>query len=162
MRPTALLASLMAAVAAFSACSEEDTGNCCTSITRDADNVPLAETADGGLPRNLVAEHPTFDCEKLACVSWEGSDAFCTRRCNTERPCPDGFNCQPVLESGDGGVHQRVHVQVAVAGMPEHDNVHVRFPGGLVHAAKVAVQRGGWDTSVFDDLQRAPLLRQRR
>ena len=95
------------AIAVFSAnvgCQTEDTGHCCRTLIADASSaLPEPELgSDGGLPRNLVGQHPAYDCESLTCVSWEGSNPFCTRKCTSQRPCPLGFECRPVLESSAG------------------------------------------------------------
>ena len=84
-------------------CKDEDTGTCCISLSKDAASaIPVPDTPDGGIPRDLVAVHPAFDCEQLTCVSWQGSEAFCSRKCDDKRKCPDGFLCRPVLESSPG------------------------------------------------------------
>ena len=100
----ALLASLVCTLVLVSGCQQEDTGQCCNALLSDASTaVPNPEfPGDGGIPRNLVAQHPAFDCESLTCVSWQGSTAFCSRRCSANKPCPQGFNCKPVLESNPG------------------------------------------------------------
>ena len=86
------------------ACQTEDTGRCCETLITDASTaLPTPEfTGDGGIPRNQVGQHPAFDCESLTCVSWQGSQPFCTRKCTESRPCPQGFDCKPVLESSAG------------------------------------------------------------
>jgi hypothetical protein len=89
---------------AGSACQTDDTGHCCQTVISDASSaLPVPEfPGDGGIPRNLVSQHPAFDCASLTCVSWQGSDPFCTRKCSPTRPCPLGYDCEPVLESSPG------------------------------------------------------------
>ena len=100
--PVALAATLGCAIA-LAGCQQEDTGNCCLAISADAASaIPSPQPRDGGLPRNLVGEHPAFDCDNLACVSWQGADAFCSKRCDEDSECGDGFVCRPVLESSPG------------------------------------------------------------
>ncbi|MEE2903415.1 MAG: hypothetical protein VYC39_13855 [Myxococcota bacterium] len=100
----ALSISLVGLVTIATSCQQEDTGRCCDVLLSDASTaIPNAEfPGDGGIPRNLVAQHPAFDCESLTCVSWQGSTAFCSRRCSAGKPCPQGFNCKPVIESDPG------------------------------------------------------------
>ena len=104
IRPSQLIYVLFAASTLLVACQEEDTGRCCEVLLSDASTaIPSPEfPGDGGIPRNLVAQHPAFDCESLTCTSWQGSDPFCTRKCNAERPCPQGFECKAILESDPG------------------------------------------------------------
>jgi len=95
---------ILCTITVSTGCQTEDTGRCCQVLLSDASSaIPAPEfPGDGGIPRNLVGQHPAFDCESLTCVSWEGSAPFCTRKCNSGRPCPQGFECRAILESDPG------------------------------------------------------------
>ena len=80
---------ILCTITVSTGCQTEDTGRCCQVLLSDASSaIPAPEfPGDGGIPRNLVGQHPAFVCESLTCVSWEGSAPFCTRKCNSGRPC---------------------------------------------------------------------------
>lgn len=83
-------------------CAKEDTGQCCTVFAgSDPDLIPKPEF-NGADPISVVRVHPDFDCENLTCVSFKGSQAFCTKECAFDDGCPEGFTCQPVIESNPG------------------------------------------------------------
>lgn len=73
-------------------------GTCC-----QATDPSLIPQPDPEMPnQNIIRLDPAFDCSGLTCVSYQGSAAFCTRECRTERDCPDGFDCRTVLLSDPG------------------------------------------------------------
>jgi hypothetical protein len=104
IRPRAkVLASLAffpAALLSLAACVDEDTGQCCTSVTQEGkDRIPVPDRPMGTVPRDIIRCHPKFECEALACSSYQGSEPFCTRECSDDKPCPEGFECQPIIQS---------------------------------------------------------------
>lgn len=107
LRATPLVLGLVAA-AVLAGCQEEDTGACCRALSEEGRMaLPTPDPAGtGGIPKDLVGRHPAYDCDALTCVSWQGSDPFCSRRCSADRPCPEGFDCQPVLQSSPGAEAQ--------------------------------------------------------
>lgn len=97
---------LAGAIATFAlaACQSNDTGRCCT-VTAGRENevqIPQPERGPDGEPRDIVGVHPAFNCEELACVSFQGSQAYCTRQCEFADNCPEGFACEPILQSSAG------------------------------------------------------------
>lgn len=85
------------------ACNSDDTGNCCRVLAgRDANLVPKPEKAPSGEWINAIKLDPAFDCSNLTCVSYQGTNAFCTKACQEADDCPEGFACEPVLQSDPG------------------------------------------------------------
>jgi hypothetical protein len=84
-------------------CSKEDTGQCCSVLDPAfMDRIPQPEVGPDGSPRSVVRLDPKFDCENLVCVSYSGSKAFCTKQCEFDESCPEGFRCAPAIESDPG------------------------------------------------------------
>lgn len=44
---------------------------------------------------NCMVEHPS--CPNNYCVSWQGSDSFCSKSCKKNSDCPDNGCCVPFL-----------------------------------------------------------------
>lgn len=101
-----LLVLLFATVAFTSVlvgCTNDDVGQCCQVLDgRNPDLIPVAEKNDRGEYIDDISLDPAFDCEFLTCVSYEGSMAYCTRTCEFDDNCPEGFVCRRVLESDPG------------------------------------------------------------
>jgi hypothetical protein len=86
--------------AVIAGCTDEDTGTCCYAFKQDAGVVvPVPDQGDGGPARNVFIENPGFNCDKAACLSYQGSSPFCTRICDDQHPCPQGFMCVPPIEA---------------------------------------------------------------
>lgn len=87
-----------------SACAESDIGRCCTVLPGRVGvvEVPMPTKDDSGQWQNTAATNPAFDCEELTCVSYEGSAAYCSRECEFDASCPEGFTCQQVIKSSSG------------------------------------------------------------
>ena len=49
-----------------------------------------------------ISLDPAFDCENLTCVSYQGSQAYCTQKCAFDDSCPDEFECVNVIASDPG------------------------------------------------------------
>ncbi len=49
-----------------------------------------------------ISLDPAFDCDNLTCVSYQGSMAYCTERCQTDASCRKGYSCVPVIQSDPG------------------------------------------------------------
>ena len=97
------LTTLTLVAALLEAFEEDDTGACCQGLSDEGRAaIPHPETAADGTPRDRVARHPAFDCSALACVSWDGSPAFCSKKCQKDDGCPEGFICRAVLDSDPG------------------------------------------------------------
>lgn len=101
----ALLTTLFAMAA--SGCLADDVGTCCEVLDpAKADRIPVAEPRDPMDPlspqASVIRQDPTFDCSGLTCTAYQGSKAFCTRQCNDDGECPEGFTCTAVLESDPG------------------------------------------------------------
>lgn len=101
--PLALLTAALAL--AVTGCEKDDVGVCCEVLDpAKADRIPVAPEPD---PANMsqasvIRQDPTFDCSGLTCTAYQGSKAFCTRQCNEDAECPEGFSCLSVLESDPG------------------------------------------------------------
>lgn len=81
-------------------CKSEDTGECCLPITPDKqDTIPEPDDPEDGPPRDVIRRDPAYDCDALTCVSYQGAEASCTRKCGGEGDCPEGFVCRNVLQS---------------------------------------------------------------
>lgn len=90
----------LALLTAAAACTSDDAGVCCKVIAGGDDSlIPQPEFNDAGDPRDIIAQHPQFDCSGLACVSFQASPAYCTHACRDADDCPEGFACEPVLQS---------------------------------------------------------------
>jgi len=86
------------------ACAESDVGRCCKVLAgREGEvMVPMPTMDDNGQWQNTAATNPAFDCEELTCVSYEGSATYCTRECEFDASCPEGFTCAQVIKSSSG------------------------------------------------------------
>ena len=85
---------------ALAGCLDSDVGVCCKVVAgADGSLIPQPETNMSGDPRDVIAQDPKFDCSQVFCVSYQGSPAYCTRQCRDASDCPDGYACQPVLQS---------------------------------------------------------------
>ncbi|MFO0728664.1 MAG: hypothetical protein U1E65_33110 [Myxococcota bacterium] len=92
-----------AALLALGGCSSEDTGQCCTALAADAKMfIPVPDRPAGSMPRDIIREHPKFECDELLCTSYQGSEPVCTRPCNESKPCSSGFECKPIIVSDPG------------------------------------------------------------
>lgn len=85
------------------ACSESDAGVCCETVSGvDPSIIPMPGMTPGGDVINDVSRDPAFLCNELTCVSYRGSEAYCTVMCTRNSDCPEGFVCAPVLQSNPG------------------------------------------------------------
>lgn len=100
----AVLLAALSAAAALSGCAEETTGQCCTTANEEARaKIPVPDRPEGSVPRDVVRSDVRFDCEEdIFCASVKGSEPVCTRKCTESTPCPDGFDCAPLIESDPG------------------------------------------------------------
>lgn len=103
----ALLTATLAIAVTGMACDKDDVGTCCVVIDPTlADRIPVApepDPADVNMTQaSVIRQDPVFDCSGLTCTAYQGSKAFCTRQCNDDAECPEGFTCAPVLESDPG------------------------------------------------------------
>ena len=64
--------------------------------------IPTPMQTDKGEWIDDISLDPGFDCEFLTCVSYQGSNAYCTRKCEFPENCPDGFDCVSVIASDPG------------------------------------------------------------
>lgn len=80
-------------------CDDSDVGRCCEVIGADESIIPTSTRTPTGDFINDISRDPAFDCNSLTCVAYRGSEAYCTERCDGDDACPDGFVCQPVLQS---------------------------------------------------------------
>ncbi len=48
-----------------------------------------------GKTLNCLVEHPS--CPDNYCVSWQGSDSFCSQKCSKNADCPENGCCVPFL-----------------------------------------------------------------
>jgi hypothetical protein len=100
---TAWCALGLAVAIGSSACNNNDTGDCCrVSPGRDGGLPPQPTFTDAGLPINDIRVDPAFICRTLTCVSFQGTEAYCTEECERTEDCPEGFSCQAVLQSSAG------------------------------------------------------------
>lgn len=89
----------LAAAACLAGCDDSDVGRCCEVIGADPSIIPVSTETDEGDFINDIARDPAFDCNSLTCVAFQGSEAYCTERCDRDEDCPEGFECRPVLRS---------------------------------------------------------------
>lgn len=88
-------------------CLQDDVGTCCQVLDEaNMSVIPIAPPPDP-MDENPVAgssirQDPAFDCSGLTCVAYQGSKAFCTRQCEEDADCPEGFTCGNVLDSDPG------------------------------------------------------------
>lgn len=95
-----LLGLFCFAVLAATGCNNSDAGVCCKVIPGgDESLIPEPETNASGDPKDVVSQHPVFDCNDLVCVAYKGKPAYCTTFCRDASDCPEGFACEPILES---------------------------------------------------------------
>jgi hypothetical protein len=57
-----------------------------------------AEDAESTFITCVVERHPM--CDERICASWEGSESFCSRPCDTDEECPFGSRCLDHQELG--------------------------------------------------------------
>lgn len=82
---------------ALAGCSEDDVGRCCMAIDGAEVEIPVAEGN-----QTAVRRDPSFDCDFLTCVAYPGFSAYCTQECSEPGECPEGFQCEPVLQTDPG------------------------------------------------------------
>jgi len=88
-------------------CLKDDVGTCCQVFDESKmDLIPVPPEVDPAdptaKPASVIRQDPAFDCSGLTCTAYQGSKAFCTRQCEDEADCPEGFSCAPVLDSDPG------------------------------------------------------------
>lgn len=88
-------------------CLKDDVGTCCQVLDESKTNlIPVPPEPDpmseNPTQANVIRQDPAFDCSGLTCTAYQGSTAFCTRQCEDDAECPEGFTCGPVLESDPG------------------------------------------------------------
>jgi hypothetical protein len=93
-------ALLLAAALSLAACTPTDVGQCCQAA--DPALVPPPAIDQQGRPANSIAVDPQFLCSDLTCVSYEGSQSYCTQRCEFDSNCPGDFVCANVVVSDPG------------------------------------------------------------
>jgi len=64
--------------------------------------VPPPAFDQQGRLANAIALDPKLLCSNITCVSYQGSQAYCTERCETDASCPGDFVCQTVIMSDPG------------------------------------------------------------
>lgn len=57
-----------------------------------------AEDSESTFVTCVVESHPM--CDEQICASWEGSESFCSRVCDTDADCPTGSQCLDYLRFG--------------------------------------------------------------
>jgi hypothetical protein len=93
------------------ACSEDDIGKKC-AVDRTSDGGKseclLSEDDICSLPRtpvscsnNMALYNIANDCIHHWCLSYQGSDWFCSRTCISNSDCPSGFKCSKGFASLD-------------------------------------------------------------
>jgi hypothetical protein len=80
--------------ALIAACSSSDNGHCCSA--KDPSVLPMPDKTDAG---SVVTEDLQLNCESAACVSYQGSQPYCTQSCISDDSCPSGFTCAQVLHA---------------------------------------------------------------
>jgi hypothetical protein len=84
-------------------CEKSDVGTCCQVLPgRPMELIPVPMQTDKGEWIDDISLDPAFDCENLTCVSYQGSNAYCTQKCEFKENCPDEFDCVPVIASDPG------------------------------------------------------------
>jgi hypothetical protein len=81
------------------ACNESDVGRCCDVVPGGDESLIPQPRVEGGTLINDIRQDPGFDCSSLTCVTFLGSEAYCTAPCDEADDCPDGFTCRSVLTS---------------------------------------------------------------
>ena len=85
-----MLSILVLLVFNVSACSEDDIGKKCT--------LPMAPVS---CSNNMAFNDIANDCIHHWCLSYLGSDGFCSRTCISNSDCPSGFKCSKGFASLD-------------------------------------------------------------
>lgn len=94
-----LIGGLLFALLGLTGCEDNDLGRCCAyPSNHDGGSLPKPQP-DGG---STVSEDPALNCQDLSCVSYQGSQPYCTRPCTPNSSCPSGFVCQQVLHASVG------------------------------------------------------------
>lgn len=86
-----------------SGCDTSDVGTCCQVLPgRNEMVIPQPmQTTEGEWIDDITLD-PAFDCDFLTCVSYQGSRAYCTEKCESDDSCPKDFVCLPVIQSDPG------------------------------------------------------------
>ena len=89
---------LVAAALILLGCESSDAGECCRVLPGgDPSLIPQPDMS--GRQEDVVAQNAQFDCSGLVCVSYQGGPAYCTHLCRDASDCPEGFSCEPLLQS---------------------------------------------------------------
>jgi hypothetical protein len=73
--------------------SDSDLGVCCLPRTA-GEPIPTPEMGPDGRPLTVTWQSPSYECQSLTCISYNGSDAYCTRECNVDGDCAsDNYKC---------------------------------------------------------------------
>ena len=78
---------------------DDDVGTCCMAFDDETRaKIPVPDESGG----DRIRQDPRFDCSGLTCISTAGSPTYCSRPCRGTHNCPDGYVCEPVLQSDPG------------------------------------------------------------
>jgi hypothetical protein len=66
--------------------SDSDLGVCCLP-TMPGEPIPAPQIGEDGRPITVTWQSPSYKCQSLTCVSYNGSDAYCTRECTADGDC---------------------------------------------------------------------------
>jgi hypothetical protein len=84
--------------------NKSDLGACCHELT-DAGLIPTIEPGT-----THIQDSVNFNCESEICISFNGSQPYCTRECSSAADCADGFTCDvvvPAMGPPDSGIAAR-------------------------------------------------------
>ena len=91
-RYLALGSSALLIALALSACTPEDYGPC-TLPSSEALDEACSPSSEDGAAASCVVDF-VFECETQLCGTYDGSDPFCTERCEPDGdPCPKDGVC---------------------------------------------------------------------
>ncbi|MBM64988.1 MAG: hypothetical protein CMH55_01985 [Myxococcales bacterium] len=73
-----------------------DIGEVCSEIPRI-----VSETMQPQVGETRVVQDVAFErCAQFLCISVEGHNPYCTRRCQVDSDCPEHFSCEHPVEFG--------------------------------------------------------------
>jgi hypothetical protein len=72
-----------------------DLGTCCLPRI-PTEPVPTPHIGADGRPITVTWESTSYECASLTCVSYLGSEAYCTEQCTDSSDCDNGFTCLEV------------------------------------------------------------------
>lgn len=83
----------------FTGCADDLYAPCDLDPNSQDPAVQLCGSDEGGTDKSCVVESQA-QCDTLICGRFNGSSAFCTKRCSADSDCPSGICTEFVFQSG--------------------------------------------------------------